>query len=78
MASNTNQEKTVNAVSADFSAMEYDLECAADLCLCLSVAAGSGNVPEEQLGNALYALHSHLSGLCSGLQAVPHGAESLA
>ncbi|MCD7743985.1 MAG: hypothetical protein LUI13_01620 [Lachnospiraceae bacterium] len=78
MTGKTNSKNTVKAITADFSAMEYDLECAADLCLCLSVAAGSGNVPEEQLGNALYALHNHLTGLCGEMQAVSHGAEPAA
>ncbi|MCC8065242.1 MAG: hypothetical protein LIO70_09185 [Clostridiales bacterium] len=59
------QKKEISALSlaSEMSIPSYHLECAADLAFCLSVALSTGNVGEEQAGNALLALYNHLSDL---------------
>ncbi|MCD8119437.1 MAG: hypothetical protein LUE29_08170 [Lachnospiraceae bacterium] len=64
MKENTIQEQSNSRAIGDASVLAYDMECATDLALCLSMAAGTGNVGEEQMCNALYALHNHLTDLC--------------
>ncbi len=64
----TDNQQELAPLVGEFSEINYEFQCAADLAHCLHLAASSADTSLESgenfLSNALFGLHQYMQSLC--------------